>query len=627
MGLTTKHNLRYPEDGNAVAVPSDLKKLADDIDDKLISAEGGTIDGETTFTGPVNVASPVNSSNPTNKSYVDAGLALKADKSVIGNLLFANLALATNDTGAVSELIPRSGVSLSSETDNPYYGSRSLKATFSNGSASLYTGSYADGNLIPVVPNQTVTYLAAIRSDTMTSVAFRFYWHDAAGTSFYQSSPQTFAVSSTWTERWSSDIAPSGAAYVSVRMINGGMTTGQSIYFGRVSVHYGVGGKWAIPGQPIIGLEDASAPVKTDLDSFKNKIGNLLTNNQASYESGIPVVGSALGQVSAQHGTITWDEANKALLFTATDIAPRLVFSGASGNTSGFIPVTQNETMTVWMEVSSPDNVGLTTGSYVFDASGTTGATLALNTTVATITATKQIIGGTFIVPAGKTMASVRISISPSGAANIGKTFRVHRAGFWRGAWGDWQPPGYPITNQAVQRTTGPVPQAKLWAGQSWAPNPVVIGQGSPLNIVVPDFKGQEFVDTLQTLGARKWVATGTTSASWVVSDGRLEIAPIFLNGWAKAASGYSNYVRNGNQVFVALYVSSGTADRVCEMPLGFRPDPTTVTGNWCRSPGTPEGVASYVNSSAAFDLFGASGQTAVMASFAYLTNDPWPTS
>ena len=46
------------------------------------------------------------------------------------------------------------------------------------------------------------------------------------------------------------------------------------------------------------------------------------------------------------------------------------------------------------------------------------------------------------------------------------------------------------------------------------------VGRGSPYNVIAPRQKGETWTDLDQTNGARKWVATGTTATSWVVTDG-----------------------------------------------------------------------------------------------------------
>lgn len=75
MGTTTNHGLRYPESINGIAIPSDIKKLADDVDAKLISSAGGTITGNVSFTGITIVPTPTANNHAATKLYVDNSIS------------------------------------------------------------------------------------------------------------------------------------------------------------------------------------------------------------------------------------------------------------------------------------------------------------------------------------------------------------------------------------------------------------------------------------------------------------------------------------------------------------------------------------------------------------------------
>lgn len=75
MGTTTNHSLRYPENVSPVAVPDDIKKLAQDVDAKLISSAGGTVSGNTAFTGTVTAQTPSANNHVATKQYVDTQLS------------------------------------------------------------------------------------------------------------------------------------------------------------------------------------------------------------------------------------------------------------------------------------------------------------------------------------------------------------------------------------------------------------------------------------------------------------------------------------------------------------------------------------------------------------------------
>ena len=95
------------------------------------------------------------------------------------------------------------------------------------------------------------------------------------------------------------------------------------------------------------------------------------------------------------------------------------------------------------------------------------------------------------------------------------------------------------------------------------------IGSGSPYGVLVPARVGIEYTDTAQTNGARKWISTGMTNTSWVVTDGDTGWRDIpMLNGW----TGYLYVRRTTNNVCINLdYIRGGTALEVCTLPPGFR--------------------------------------------------------
>lgn len=75
MGTTTNHSLRYPENVSPVVVPADIKKLAEDVDAKLISSAGGTVSGNVAFTGITTAQTPSASNHVATKQYVDTQLS------------------------------------------------------------------------------------------------------------------------------------------------------------------------------------------------------------------------------------------------------------------------------------------------------------------------------------------------------------------------------------------------------------------------------------------------------------------------------------------------------------------------------------------------------------------------
>ena len=86
------------------------------------------------------------------------------------------------------------------------------------------------------------------------------------------------------------------------------------------------------------------------------------------------------------------------------------------------------------------------------------------------------------------------------------------------------------------------------------------VGLGSPYNVVTPRQKGETWTDLDQTNGARKWVATGTSVTSWVVTDGDTgwrNITGLLINGWT---AGQILLTREGKWCHLQVYVLDGTA-------------------------------------------------------------------
>lgn len=102
MGTTTNHSLRYPENVSPVAVPDDIKKLAQDVDAKLISSAGGTVSGNVAFTGTVTVQTPTLTNQAANKQYVDNALVAKLGANAAGSFATVQQRLDTHDHPLIS---------------------------------------------------------------------------------------------------------------------------------------------------------------------------------------------------------------------------------------------------------------------------------------------------------------------------------------------------------------------------------------------------------------------------------------------------------------------------------------------------------------------------------------------
>lgn len=158
------------------------------------------------------------------------------------------------------------------------------------------------------------------------------------------------------------------------------------------------------------------------------------------------------------------------------------------------------------------------------------------------------------------------------------------------------------------------------------------VGQGSPYNVIAPRQKGETWTDLDQTNGARKWVATGTTATSWVVTDGDTgwrNVASLLVNGWATGAS--SLYLRRLNGVTflksssVGLTGASATLDAFMTLPTGFRcPNGDYGLVGVCSIPGA--GTLLPINRGMS-DVVMCSARGYVSTFSSWGTDEPWPTS
>lgn len=337
----------------------------------------------------------------------------------------------------------------------------------------------------------------------------------------------------------------------------------------------------------------------------KLTVGNLLTDNQAR-----PTTTGGWTLVNCTESS--------AGVFTASGATAYYVFTD--------IAVTAEDTYTLL--VSHAPTGRLVVAYIDFRNSGGSSVGGFSGAGVAAGTAATSRITAT--APTGAVTARVYVANTDPGSG--GDAMTLTRASFYKGAGGNWQMPGVPIPNQAVLPVTQiPVPQVKLWAGASWAPQPVIIGSGSPLNVVIPDFKGQEFVDNAQTLGARKWVATGTTSASWRVCDGETPWYDV-----KSLVTGFTNVTLNRvdvrRRIGVVQYrfswnaAANASGQGQWATPVGFRYAPSISDfGHSLFDSGVYQGrILTASGASALIEVV--PGQN-VRATFSHPTDDAWPTS
>ena len=113
------------------------------------------------------------------------------------------------------------------------------------------------------------------------------------------------------------------------------------------------------------------------------------------------------------------------------------------------------------------------------------------------------------------------------------------------------------------------------------------IGKGSPYSVITPRKAGETWTDLDQTCGARVWTATGTTTNSWVVTDGDTGVR--ILSSWGTdgvvtgdalpanvaptpAAAGSVRLHRVGDRAALELRGLTWSGQASFIVPVGFRP-------------------------------------------------------
>ena len=100
-------------------------------------------------------------------------------------------------------------------------------------------------------------------------------------------------------------------------------------------------------------------------------------------------------------------------------------------------------------------------------------------------------------------------------------------------------------------------------------------GTGSPYGVITPPAAGVYYTDTAGTMGAWRWIATGTTSTSWVVQHGDTgwrDISSLLINEWvASTAYGAPCLRRIGSIIYTRGGIKNGTSSQALKpIPAGF---------------------------------------------------------
>ena len=152
-------------------------------------------------------------------------------------------------------------------------------------------------------------------------------------------------------------------------------------------------------------------------------------------------------------------------------------------------------------------------------------------------------------------------------------------------------------------------------------------GTGSPYGVITPPAAGTYYTDTAGTNGAWRWIATGTTSTSWVVQHGDTgwrDISSLLISEWvASTTYGAPCLRRIGSIIYTRGGIKDGTSPQALKpIPAGFGttgflivPTFTTVAGFQNLN----------ISRSVVIDAVPRSGENLLGGSWP--AGDPWPST
>lgn len=152
-------------------------------------------------------------------------------------------------------------------------------------------------------------------------------------------------------------------------------------------------------------------------------------------------------------------------------------------------------------------------------------------------------------------------------------------------------------------------------------------GTGSPYGVVTPPAAGTYYTDTAGTNGAWRWIATGTTSTSWVVQHGDTgwrDISSLLISEWvASTTYGAPCLRRIGSIIYTRGGIKNGTSPQALKpIPAGFGTTgflivPTFTTGAGFKN--------LNISRSYAIDADPGNGENLLGGSWP--AGDPWPST
>jgi hypothetical protein len=380
--------------------------------------------------------------------------------------------------------------------------------------------------------------------------------------------------------------------------------------------------------QDLLGVPHTEQPDPHPQYALESKVGNLLTENQAS---GTDALGTTEG-FTATNATISSDtgwaaRGTRSLLLTSTGTNGYITpINPATGNSRW--PVSAGDTVTFQFVARSATVTRNARATLIWQTNGTylteknADVVLSPSGGLASITA---------VAPAGANVAALRILLI---STVVGESMAVDDLGFWVGAGGDWAMPGVPITNLGI-RTNPTSGYVEAWNGTAWVKvedqwETVATWSALPAS---SNWLGRK-IKVSDGLGLCVAVWNGT---AWVIapeSDTGWHEVPALINGWTKTEF---KLRRRGASVQFRVQGLTGVATWVkpYTLPTGWVAETSNAPFGYLFREAAASGKIGWFDiiTSSFASRGGFIDGTAWAANFLaspsglYATSDPWPTT
>ena len=295
------------------------------------------------------------------------------------------------------------------------------------------------------------------------------------------------------------------------------------------------------------------------LDSYTdgfNKVGNLLTANQASVETDSSPFGAFLNCTISRS---TAHSVHGSACLKAVATADGQFIAGLDVES---FPVVPGETITATFALKADREIVGVRVTIQWATGGSPGDLVYRTVTATTSWVTHSL---TVVVPSGVETAGLFSWVTIHAAA--GSEIYMDCFGVWKGAGGQWAMPGTPIPGGSHIAVNGAVHLS---------------GTGTPEGVVTAA-PGSTWLQTDSTTDVKGWIrwvkASGTGNTGWVAgpeadTGWRSLDATAFGVDTGKLTLGKCHLRRVGPQVFLSFYGAKvGTSGAtIAVVPAGFRP-------------------------------------------------------